>query len=89
MPLKIVFWRPQTWSRLKTLLLKHYCRRQGLWSAEVLEIAARTGVKSAIFIFSAGCATPIRLSRQNRSLHLTRGMWCFLLLSMPLADCTQ
>ena len=30
MPLNIVFWRPQKWSRLKkTLLLKHYYRRQG------------------------------------------------------------
>ena len=29
MPLKIVFSRPQNWSRLKTLFLKHSYRRQG------------------------------------------------------------
>ena len=27
-PINIVSLRPQDWSRLKTLLLKHYCRRQ-------------------------------------------------------------
>ena len=37
MPLTKVFSRPQNWSRLKTLLLKHYYRRQGLSLLAYLE----------------------------------------------------
>ena len=32
-----MFLRPQNWSRLKTLLLKHYCRRQGFRGNFVLQ----------------------------------------------------
>ena len=34
MPLDNVFLRPQTWSRLTPLLLKHYYRRQGICLSE-------------------------------------------------------
>ena len=41
MPLKVVFSRPPKWVSTKTLLLKHYDRRQGKECSEMLVLVRK------------------------------------------------